>query len=102
VRIYCFFILLFFDSYLRYSLSCGSLFQIAHDQAYEWNHSVGSIVNALIQASIQIEFIHEHAFGFWKCFSTLEKDENGKYWFPNKEIKVPLMLSVKGIKRSNI
>lgn len=67
-------------------------------KAYEWNHSLGSIVNALIQSSIQIQFIHEHPFGFWKRYSVLEKDEDGKYWFPNREVKVPLMLSLKGKK----
>jgi len=73
-----------------------------HTKNYQWNHSLDSILNSLIAESLEIEFLHEYPWCFWKRYDHLEKDENDRYWFPNKQWTIPLTFSVKARrKRSN-
>jgi len=64
---------------------------------YEWNHGLGEIVTALIQAGLQIEFLHEWPFVEWEV-PFLEK-RDGRWWMPGElDGRMPLMYSLKATK----
>ena len=67
--------------------------------SYEWIHSMGDIVNALISAGLKIEFLHEFPFCCYERFPFMEKGSDGLYRLTGeKEKMIPLMFSIKAIK----
>lgn len=68
---------------------------------HTWNHGMGEILNALIQAGLRIEFLHEHHFSvegtMWKG---LEPGQDGYFRFsdPVQREAVPLLFSVRATK----
>jgi SAM-dependent methyltransferase len=65
---------------------------IASPVTYQWTHAVGDIVTALIDAGLQIEFLHEFPFDAWQRFNFMRFD--GTWWRIAGD-PIPLMLSVK-------
>jgi len=62
----------------------------------EWTHSLGDIINAVISAGLQIEFLHEFPKIFFKAVPYMEQDEEG-YW-RIKGDKIPLIFTLKATK----
>jgi SAM-dependent methyltransferase len=61
---------------------------------YEWNHSIGEIVTALIRHGLRLEWLDEHDWTVWPRFPWLVKDEHG-CWTPPPEIpRAPLSFSL--------
>jgi SAM-dependent methyltransferase len=66
--------------------------------SYEWIHSLSDIINALISASLKIEFVHEFPYANYDVFPFMEQGEDKKWRLKgNKEI-IPLMFSLKATK----
>ena len=63
---------------------------------YEWMHPIGDIVNALIQAGLKIEFLHEFPVGFWKAMPFMVKNKDGAWHLEGD--KLPLIFSLKATK----
>jgi SAM-dependent methyltransferase len=61
---------------------------------YWWNHSLSSIISALISAGLKIEFFHEFDYLFWKS-GNMEKLDMGKYQPKNYKNKFPFSYSIK-------
>lgn len=62
---------------------------------YEWHHSLGDIINALINSGLNIKFIHEFPFTGWARFPKhMQKEADGWYHFKDKKVKIPLMFSM--------
>ncbi|MHA2223619.1 MAG: class I SAM-dependent methyltransferase [Candidatus Hodarchaeales archaeon] len=72
--------------------------KLTNKKEYGWVHDMGSIVNSLIEAGLQIEFIHEYPFVAWKMFPFLEEKEEGWWHLPEKFQKVPLTFTLKANK----
>jgi SAM-dependent methyltransferase len=70
---------------------------ISSKGSYEWTHSLGEIINSLIQAGLKIEFLHEHTAIFFKQFPFMIKGEDG-YWHLEGD-KLPLTFSLKATKQ---
>ncbi len=66
--------------------------------SYEWTHSLGDIINALISAGLRIEFVHEFPFCHYDAFPFLEETEPGKWRLPHNQEFIPLMFSLKAKK----
>jgi len=66
---------------------------------YEWNHSVSDIVNALIKAGLEIQFFNEYPFTCWKSYPFAEKDPDGYWRLKNQKADIPLLFSIKAIKK---
>jgi SAM-dependent methyltransferase len=62
----------------------------------EWTHSLGDIINALIQAGLRIDFLHEFPYICWKQLPFMHKDKDG--WWRIKGDKIPLIFSLKATK----
>lgn len=64
--------------------------------AYEWTHSLGDIVTALISAGLRLELLHEFPFTPYNCWPFLEESEPGKYVLKGRPNTVPLTFSIRG------
>ena len=67
--------------------------------SYEWTHSMADIVNALIDAGLTIEFLHEFPFSIYKGFPFLEQGPDGLWRAPGLEDVMPLLFSIKARKQ---
>jgi len=68
-----------------------------HD-AYEWFHSLGEIVTALISAGLKIEYLHEFPYSPTNCCSFFTEFSPGKYVIENYPNLVPLVFSIRAIR----
>lgn len=66
-----------------------------HDQSVTWNHGLGSVISALAQAGLRIEFLHEHPFTLRARWPFLERRDDRTYHMPPGRPRVPLLYSVK-------
>jgi len=68
--------------------------------AYEWSHSVGEVVTALIDAGLKIEYLHEFPYSPTKGAPCLIQHSPGKFMLERYPGLVPLTYSVRAIKPS--
>lgn len=67
---------------------------------YNWAHSLGDTVTALIDAGLTIEFMHEHKFCDWQGIPHLKLSDDGMWRMPDREQLVPLTFSIKATRTS--
>ena len=73
--------------------------KIAHTRQYNFTHGLGETINALIQAGLQVEFVHEHQVSTDKSMSILKPTEKGFWKMPDgQENYMPLTYSIKARK----
>ena len=65
---------------------------------YEWPHSLGDIVNALIDAGLRIEFLHEFPFCSYQSHPFLTQGDDGMWRYEQALDSLPLMFSIKARK----
>ena len=59
--------------------------KLPHRRNYEWNHGLGEIVSAVVEAGLRIEFVHEHREVAWQALPWMEpvgpspKGADGRY-----------------------
>ena len=61
-----------------------------------WAHPMGNVIEALVDAGIQIEYVREYPFSPYDCFEGLEEREPGRFYLQYKGHDVPLVYSLKG------
>jgi SAM-dependent methyltransferase len=71
---------------------------IEHGKTYEWNHGLGEVVTALIEAGLRLEFVHEHRDCGWQALPWMVKGDDGRYRLPEGGERVPLMYSLRAVK----
>jgi len=69
---------------------------VVKNPSYEWNHSMGDIINSLIQAGLRIEFLHEFPVLFFKWFPFMKQRPDGMWHLEGD--KIPLTFSLKATK----
>lgn len=73
-----------------------------HHDSYEWNHSLGEIVTAVIDAGLGIEFLHEQDWTVYRALPWLVETERGVWRLPerdgNPDRRLPLMFSLRAAK----
>ena len=62
---------------------------------YEWPHSLGDIVSALIDAGLRIEFLHEFPFTCYQAYPVMERGDDGWWRFPKHNESFPQMFSIR-------
>lgn len=65
-----------------------------------WSHSLSEIMNALLEAGLQLQYIHEFDYSFAKRLKAMEPDtEHRDQWkLKYNQHSFPLLFSLKGIK----
>ena len=62
----------------------------------EWTHSLGDVVNSLINAGLIIDFLYEYPYIFFKAMPYIEKDYQNSWRIPGD--KIPLIFTLKATK----
>jgi ubiquinone/menaquinone biosynthesis C-methylase UbiE len=68
-------------------------------RSYEWNHSLSDVINALLKVGLGLEYVHEFPYSAYNCWPFLEELEDGKWVVKGYSTKLPMMFSIKAIKR---
>ncbi|TFH10243.1 MAG: class I SAM-dependent methyltransferase [Candidatus Atribacteria bacterium] len=71
---------------------------IRQNESAEWEWSVSDIVNALIDAGLQLEFVNEYEKLFFQMFPSMTIDDGGWYRLPQYSSKLPLLLTLRARK----
>lgn len=61
---------------------------------YEWNHSLGEIVNAVIENGLRIDRLDEHDWTVWRQFPWLERQPDGRWITPSGHPRIPLTFTL--------
>lgn len=71
----------------------------ARGVSYVWDHSLGDVINALIAAGLQIEFLHEFPYAARAKFPFMEQGEDG-WWRlpPHRHGTIPFLFSLQARK----
>ena len=69
-----------------------------HNTTYEWNHTLGDVVSAVIEARLVLEFLHEHDYTLFARWPFLEKSGFDAYRLPKGTPRLPLMYSLRARK----
>ena len=72
--------------------------KLEHRVTYEWPHTLGDIVTALIEAGLRIEFLHEFPFSTYKQLPFMEVSADGTVRLKEHNGSVPLLFSIKATK----
>ena len=62
-----------------------------------WNHSLSSIINALINNDLRIEFVNEFPYSPYNCFQNTVLGDDGFYRIKGIENLIPMVYSIKAI-----
>ena len=69
---------------------------VEHPVTYEWSHSLGEVVNALVQAGLRIESLREFPYCCYAFLPNLmEQRSDGWYWLKDHSESAPLMFSIR-------
>jgi len=71
---------------------------VVQHPSFEWTHSLGDIVNALLGAGLHLEFLHEFPYLSHDHFPFMEQGADGRWRIKGKPDTIPLMFSVKATK----
>ncbi|WP_394494447.1 class I SAM-dependent methyltransferase [Shewanella sp. ENK2] len=63
-----------------------------------WAHSLGEVINALIQAGIRIDSVNEYPYSPYNCFENLIEQQPNQFHSIVKGQSIPLVFSIKGTK----
>src|SRR5215213_749018 len=65
---------------------------------YEWNHTLGKVVSAVISAGLNVELLHEFDYTMFPRWPFLEKSGFDTYRLPQGTPQIPLMYSLRARK----
>jgi SAM-dependent methyltransferase len=71
---------------------------VAQPVHYEWDHRLGEIVTALIDAGLRIEFLHEFPHSVFSQLPFMQRGEDGLYRLGEHDGMIPLMFSIRARK----
>jgi len=71
---------------------------IPENASVEWTWTLSDIINAILDAGLQLDFIHEYDRLFFKLFPCMTTQDNRWYQLPEYEDKVPLLLTLRARK----
>ena len=67
--------------------------------SYEWNHGLGETIDALLQAGLRLDFVHEHREVYWQALPWMVPGEDPRAWVLPEHVEcVPLMYSLRASK----
>lgn len=65
---------------------------------YDWNHDLGTVVTALCDAGLRIEFLREHPVIAWRAFPELVARDRYYFELPEGFPRMPLSFSIRAHK----
>jgi len=67
---------------------------LVHPRTYEWNHSLGEIVTALMAHGLRLDRLVEHDWTAWRRFPWLTRHDDGTWRAPPDVARVPLTFTI--------
>ncbi|WP_235297923.1 class I SAM-dependent methyltransferase [Portibacter marinus] len=64
-----------------------------------WNHSMSSVIDALLQEGFSLQTLKEYDYSPYYCFANMIEFESGKYRIKHLEDKIPLVYALSALKR---
>lgn len=64
-------------------------------RTYQWAHTLGDTVTALVGAGLRLEFLHEHSDSCYRMFPCMEQAEQGIFRLKEGHGMLPLLFSLK-------
>lgn len=71
---------------------------VPKNPSYEWEWTVGDIVDSLLNAGLRLELLNEYERIFFRRFPTMESDDGRWYRLPASEGRIPLLLTLRARK----
>jgi SAM-dependent methyltransferase len=66
---------------------------------YGWNHGLGEVISALVDAGLCIEFLHEFEKSPYNCFPEMDPTTDGMFVLKKNLQLFPLLYSIKATKK---
>jgi SAM-dependent methyltransferase len=66
---------------------------------HSWNHPFTEIINSLLKYGLQITQFNEFPYSPYNCFNKMEQGEDGMWRIKGMDEKMPVMYSIKAIKK---
>lgn len=67
---------------------------ISNTRAYEWNHSIGEIVTAVLEHGMRLDVLIEHDWTVYLRFPWLVATDDGRWTIPSDRPRMPLTFSL--------
>ena len=64
-----------------------------------WNHSVGEVLNSLINSGLEIKLLEEFDYSPYNCFNKTVESESGKYRIDHLDNKIPMVYAIIATKK---
>jgi SAM-dependent methyltransferase len=71
---------------------------LTHTEMHEWIHPLGTVVTALIDAGLALDWLHEHDRVAWRMFPCLEEGSDRMCRLPAGRSSLPLAYSIRAHK----
>jgi SAM-dependent methyltransferase len=71
---------------------------VTSPEQYEWNHGLGAIVQAVIDAGLRVTALREHTECEWQALKHLVKGSDGKFRLPEMPERLPMMFTLEARK----
>ncbi|HEX5096293.1 MAG TPA: SAM-dependent methyltransferase, partial [Acidimicrobiia bacterium] len=71
--------------------------KVGSPQTREWNHGLGEIVQAVIEAGLAVTRVAEHQFCEWLALPWMV-ERDGRYYLPDHPERLPLMYTLEACK----
>lgn len=78
----------------------GSDEQVPQPVTYEWNHGLGEVVQAVLDAGLRLTRLEEHRELEYPFFDWMQPTGDGRYVIPDRPERLPLMYSLEAVKDS--
>ena len=66
-----------------------------NNRTQEWQHPLGEVVSAVIDAGLRLEFLHEHDYSSFERWPFLESEDGHRFRWPAGKPRLPLMYSLR-------
>jgi 2-polyprenyl-3-methyl-5-hydroxy-6-metoxy-1,4-benzoquinol methylase len=71
---------------------------ITSPEQYEWNHGLGEIVQAVLDAGLLVAALREHTECEWQALPQMVEGTDGKFRLPEGQERLPLMFTLEAVR----
>jgi len=75
---------------------------VKHRVSYDWVHSLGDVLNALIGAGLEVEYLHEFPYCVCGMLPCMEQGADGWWRVKDRPDTIPFLFSLKATKREPV
>ncbi len=72
--------------------------EFAHTRSAEWNHGIGEILTAVLDAGLSITRFEEHRSVPWQAMPDMVAGEDGEFRLPERPDRLPLTYTLQAVK----